>query len=119
MQASDAVSECGIDVGQDEGNQDNAKRRAITTNRRNRKQAEEPTEDDSAEEDTTGDTDSSRDQGVEGGTIIPFGLVDDLFVLTGALEYGKDHDIVHTIQARRNGGSAGCWCTPQNLCINF
>ena len=91
MQASDAVSECGVDVDQVEGNQDNANRRAIATDRRNRKQAEEPTEDDPAE-DTTGDSDSSLDQGVEGGTIIPFGLVDDLFELTGALEYGNDHD---------------------------
>ena len=121
VQASDAVSECGIDVDQVEGNQDNANRRAIATNRRNRKQAEEPTEDDPAEEDTTdeddsedttGDSDSSLDQGVEGGTIIPFGLVDDLFELTGALEYGNDHDnIMYTIMRLSSYYNYASTCT--------
>ena len=40
--------------------------------------------------DTTGDSDSSQSTREKGpGMAIPFGLVDDLFDLTGAFEYGK------------------------------
>ena len=40
--------------------------------------------------DTTGDSDSSLSARKKGpGMAIPFGLVDDLFDLTGAFEYGK------------------------------
>ena len=44
--------------------------------------------DGSAEEDTTGDSDSSRNARNGDTRSIPFGLVDDLFELSGAFQYG-------------------------------
>ena len=58
-----------------------------------RKKREEETDetdgtDGSAEEDTTGDSDSSRNARNGDTRSIPFGLVDDLFELSGAFGYG-------------------------------